>query len=41
MGKYAEAIPGELTQASVFDIKHCSPEKLAEMGKWAEKHQVN
>jgi hypothetical protein len=25
MGKYAEATPVELTQAYVFDLKHCSP----------------
>jgi hypothetical protein len=29
--------PVELTQAYVFDPKHCSPEELAEMVKWSEK----
>jgi hypothetical protein len=37
MRKCAEATPVELMQAYVFDTNHCSPEELAEMGKWSEK----
>jgi hypothetical protein len=37
MGKCSEATPVELTQAYVFNIKHCSPEEPAEMGKCAGK----
>jgi hypothetical protein len=41
MGKCAEATPVELTLAYVFNLKHCSSDELAEMGKFAEKHKLN